>query len=118
MNANNQKTYRPVKILGFALLGFSFIGVMFFVYTLFYDLNSYFYYKGKHSPSNGQLYFIAIVSAFNIITSVGIIYKFRWGYYLFKLLLYTMLPTLPMGIVSYKYLKYIKEKNIKSLFMQ
>ncbi len=97
--------YQPIKLFGIVLLILSVTGIIFFAYI--------FIEQGEQE----FIWFVTIVSLYYILIVIGILRKTVWGYYIFKSLLYLMLPTLPMGIVSYKYLKYIKKNDLKTHFV-
>jgi len=50
-------------------------------------------------------------------TGLGVLYRTRWGYYLFKLFLYLLLLGFPIGtFISYKALSYMKRHRIETHF--
>jgi hypothetical protein len=59
------------------------------------------------------------VSLYYMLTAVGLFWRKRWGYYLFKLFLYLLLLGFPIGtIISYKSMSYMRQSNVKSLFTE
>ena len=112
---NGSTIYRPVKLFGVVLLIFTIFGVIFFAYV-FENEDSDFDSLRSREFRSSHIWFVVIVSAYYFIVAIGILRRTRWGYYLFKSILYITLPSLPMGIVSYKYLKYIKKHRIKEYF--
>jgi len=115
ISTKDSKIYRPVKVFGVVLLIFTIFGVIFFTYV-FENEDSDFDSLKSRDVRSSHIRFVVIVSTYYFIIAIGILRRTIWGYYLFKSLLYITLPSLPMGIVSYKYLKYIKKHRIKEYF--
>jgi hypothetical protein len=64
-------------------------------------------------------YFGVTVGSWHLLTGIGLFVRRKWGYYLFKLYLYILIVSFPIGtIISYKCLKYIRENNVKRLFIK
>lgn len=58
-----------------------------------------------------------VTQCFQLATAIGIIRLRRWGYVLFKILLYIMLIGFPIGtFISYMTLSYMKRHNVKRFF--
>ena len=105
-NYSNDKRKRFLKVFGYCLIGISILGFLYHVY-----INYHF------SLSQERLYFLLIVLIWYMATGVGILIRKKWGYYLFKVFLYCLLVSFPIGtIISYLSLKYMKKNNVKDLF--
>ena len=80
------------------------------IYTLFVSS-----YNNKQPIYNNV--FVITITAWYLITGIGIISMQKWGYYLFKLFLYVLFLAFPIGtIISFKSLKYMKSNDIKNHF--
>jgi hypothetical protein len=95
-----------IRGFGFALIIFSILGIL----TLFISASM------REMPVCSNYFGIAITSWY-LLTGIGILSQRKWGYFLFKFFLYSLLLAFPVGtIVSYKALKYMKKNNIRALF--
>jgi hypothetical protein len=101
-----QKGTRFIKYYGLALF-ILFIGCLYTIYISLYIED----YPKEH------YYFVIPMSAWYLLTAIGLLIRKQWGYYLFKFFLYVLFLAFPIGtIVSYKSLTYIKRNDIKDLF--
>jgi hypothetical protein len=97
---------RFIKIFGYILIIVSVISYLYSIYVIYYFNLSQFF-----------IIFSIVVSTWYLVTGIGILIQKEWGYYLFKIFLYILLVSFPIGtIISYICLKYIKNNNIKDLF--
>jgi len=102
------KIIRPIIIFGYVLVGLSGITMLFFYWVSF-----------QTSLPTIHIYFVIVVSIWDFVTGIGMIKLTRWGYYLFKIFLYLLLISFPIGtIISYRTLSYMKRNNIKNYFFQ
>ncbi|WP_018293851.1 hypothetical protein [Mariprofundus ferrooxydans] len=63
------------------------------------------------------LVFVLIVGFWNTITGIGIVARYRWGFYLFKFYLCVLYIGFPIGTyVAKKYFEYIKEHSIEKYY--
>lgn len=61
--------------------------------------------------------FVLLMGLLHFFVGIGIFYKKKWGYYLFKLYLYLLYLAIPIGTyISLKTLKYIEKYNIRKYF--
>lgn len=106
--ANIDREIKPIVIFGYVLMVLSVVSVVFFYWvSLQVDMKQ------------SDFYFIASVTAWHLITGLGVIMRTKWGYYLFKFFLYLLIISFPIGtFISYKTLKYMKKNNIKKYFFE
>jgi hypothetical protein len=94
---------KPVMYFGYILLVLSVINFVFF-------------YRVSQQDKDIPWLYIVSSDLFLVITGAGLITLKKWGYNLFKILLYVQLLAFPIGtIISYKVLLYMKKNNIRSL---
>jgi hypothetical protein len=94
--------FRPVKKAGFLFILIAIFGLFCLLAFL---------------KESGFRELIIIVTAWNLLTGLGIIFRTTWGYYLFKIYLYIMFICFPIGTyIAYKSLNYLKENQIERFF--
>ncbi len=99
---------RPIIIFGYILLGLAVMSVLFLYWV-------------PLQPGEPllHLYFGLFIAGWFFVTGLGVIKLTKWGYYLFKILLYLLFVSFPIGtFISYKTLSYMKKNNIKNRFFQ
>ncbi len=97
---------KPIRIFGYVLIGASISVVLFTYWIVRQGLPPLFY-------------FTASVTAWYLLTGIGIIRPTKWGYYLFKFFLITLFVAFPIGtFISYKTLSYMKKNNIRDYFFR
>jgi len=97
---------RPIIIFGYVLIGLSVITLLFFYGV---SLQTDFPYIHQ--------YYIVFAVIWYFLTGLGVIKLKGWGYYLFKVSLYLLFLSFPIGtIISYKTLSYMKRNDIKGYF--
>ncbi len=95
-----------LKIYGYSLILLALLSYLCTANVSYYITFSYFLFYGG-----------IVISTWYLVTGIGILVKGKWGYYLFKVFLYVLLVSFPIGtLISYFSLKYIKKNNIKDLF--
>jgi len=100
------KKIRPIIIFGYVFIGLSLVGVLFFYLVSL-----------QVSMEVSDFYFITFVALWYFLTGLGVIKLKGWGYYLFKVSLYLLFLSFPIGtIISYKTLSYMKRNDIKGYF--
>ncbi|MCW7753293.1 hypothetical protein OOT00_04750 [Desulfobotulus sp. H1] len=104
---DNNNIFKPIIFFGYFLILMG--GASMFVFVIEYRFFEYLFLK----------YFCFIVSIFHLFVGLGIIFKEKWGYYLFKLYLYLIAVGFPIGtLIGLKMLKYINDNNIKSRYFK
>ncbi len=108
--------FRPIRIFAYVLLIILVVDIYLFI-AVYLDKESSSYIFGSTPPPIVLIYMGTFMAIFDIFVVIGVIFKYRWGYYMFKVNLYLWLLFFPIGtIVSYMYLSYIKRNNIKKYF--
>ncbi len=99
---NNELVF--IKIYGYIIIAI-FVGCVYAHYSLL----------GQRYHSD----YIGIgLSLWYLTTGIGILMRTKWGYYLFKFFLYSLLLGFPIGtIIAFKSLSYMKKYNIKQFFI-
>ena len=94
--------FRPVKIGGLFLLLIALFGLVCLIAVL---------------EESGFRELVIIVTAWHLLTGLGVIFRTRWGYPLFKGYLYFIYICFPIGTyIAYKSLRYLKENHIERFF--
>ena len=95
---------KPIIIFGYLLIGLSVISSLFFYWVSL---------QGFYAPK----YFLISVALWYFIMGLGVIKMTKWGYYLFKVFLYLLFLSFPIGtIISYRTLSNMKKNDIKNYF--
>ena len=97
---------KPIRIFGYFIAGLGFLGLIIHFaasgdprYTLDFEI------------------LVLVVSILHIFAGVGVILKTRWGFYAFKIFLYSLYFMVPIGTyVAIKTLKYIRTHKIERFF--
>ena len=101
------KDFKPVKIGGQISIC---IGVFIFLF--------YFIWFREPELETSFDVFALINIAWYLLMGIGILQQKIWGYHMLKLFLYILFVGFPIGTyISYKSLKYLKEKTIKDFFV-
>jgi hypothetical protein len=105
---------KKIKKWGILLIGIGLTGIYFF--------GSIYFKRGLSPLGSGfdifQFIFALILPVFYLITGIGLLRNAKWGYYMFKALLYSLILAFPIGtIISYQLLPYIKKNEIKKYFV-
>lgn len=96
--------FRPVKIGGFFLLLIAIFGLVCLVAVL---------------KESGVREFLIIVTAWHLLTGLGVVLRTRWGYPLLKGYLYFLYICFPIGTyIAYKSSHYLEENHIKQFFRE
>jgi len=104
MNVNTFNNDRPIRWFMIVLFASVAIGVLMCVATIDHE---YPYFNA----------FTLSMIIWHAITAIGIMTKYKWGFYLFKFYLCVLYIGFPIGTyVAKKYLEYIKEHAIESYY--
>ena len=102
----NLDIFKPIRIVGYCLLisGLSVLIVHLFL-------------LGDTGYSLGFQFFMITNSFVQIFTGLGVILQKKWGYYLFKIVLYWLCLAFPIGTyIAFKGLKYLKVNKLERFF--
>jgi len=100
------KRFRSIKTLGIILLLIGVLG-FFALITNWYEAEFY----------DAAIVFILVMSAWHLITGLGILVRKKWGFALMKFYLYVLLLGNPVGtLLAKRILGYIKENEIEFFF--
>lgn len=114
--SDNSEQIRLLKRIGVILIGLAVVGFLFFG-NIWLDPKSEAYIFGQDPPSETAIWFVTIINAIYLIAGTGILRFTKWGYFLLKFLLYTLVVAFPVGtIISYKILTYMKKHQAKKYF--
>ena len=73
----------------------------------------------KFDVGSTMNYFALTMSLWSFLSGLGIIFKRPWGFYLLKSQIYLFYICVPIGTyIAYKLSKYIKENEIKAIFVR
>ena len=94
----------PITIFGYILMG---AGILIIIFTV--------WLTNQGLPP--LLFFTITVTAWILLTGIGVIRPSKWGYYLFRVFLIVLFTAFPIGtFISYKTFSYMKENKIKEFF--
>lgn len=114
--SDNSEQIKLLKKIGIILIGLAVVGFLFFG-NIWLNPKSWAYIFGQNPPSEIAIWFVTISTAFYLIAGMGILRFSKWGYFLFKFILYTLVLAFPVGtIISYKTLNYLKKHQVKKYF--
>jgi len=100
--STDYKKYKPIRIFGIILVIFGIASFLFFLNV-----------SGDAIVHTHVGYFVIGVSAWHIVTGLGVILRRRWGFYLLKFYLYSSLVAVPIGtIIAVVTLRYMKRNEI------
>lgn len=98
--------FRPVKIFSYY---FAFAGVSgIVIHVLLRNHDQY---------TIEFMNFVIIISIVHLLIAIGIFFKKKWGYFLFKLYLYLLYIAPPIGTyIAIKTFRYIKYQRVERFF--
>lgn len=96
--------YRPLRYFAYILIVIAFFGFAILVLELS---------EIKYLPVVWA--FVGSVSLFHLAVGIGVLFRKRWGFTVFKGYLYLLYIGFPIGTyIGHKTLKYIDENNIEA----
>jgi hypothetical protein len=99
-------TFKPIKLFGYCFILMGLICI-FMHFLLLQDKNYTIEFE----------YFVLIIAFFHLLVGVGIIFKKKWGFSVFKFYLYFLYLAIPVGTyISIKTFKYIEKHQIDNFF--
>jgi len=102
----NSNPFKIIIIFGYCLISMGCIGLIMH-FSLQYNISYTIEFK----------IFVLLFSVFHFLIGSGVIFKKRWGYYLFKLYLTLLYFVIPIGTyIAIKTFKYINKHCIKDFF--
>jgi len=106
--------FRPVAIIAVGLALVSFAASLYF---LVHPSSPFVFARLRRDSFYVPLYFFIFVNALNAIVCVGVLSQSKWGYHLFRTLLYMLLFGFPIGtLISYSTRSYIQRHHIERYF--
>ncbi|MEW6108399.1 MAG: hypothetical protein AB1632_04405 [Nitrospirota bacterium] len=77
----------------------------------------FFWVSGQTTLQPVQIYFVAGITTWYLLTGIGVLLQTGWGYYLLKSFLYSLLLSFPFGtVIGWKLLAYMKRNNVRRYF--
>lgn len=102
----NGKLPTLIVSLGYILIALAIACTLFFSWV-----------SGQTTLQPVQIYFVAGITGWYLLTGIGVLLQTGWGYYLLKSFLYSLLLAFPFGtVIAWKLLVYIKKNNIRRFF--
>lgn len=106
--------FRPVAVVALAL---AMIPLAATLYFLIHPSSSFYFVRLQREAFYVPMYFFLFVNTLNAIMCIGVLRRRKWGYRLFKILLYMLLFGFPIGtLVSYATLSYMRSHQIEQHF--
>lgn len=106
--------FRPVAVVALALAVIPLAATLYF---LVHPSSPFYFARLQREAFYIPMYFFFFVNSLNAIMCVGVLRRRKWGYQLFKVLLYMLLFGFPIGtLVSYATLSYMRSHGIAQHF--
>jgi len=103
---SNIDFFKPIRIFGCSIIFIGVLGLLLHL-LLRHDVRYTFEFQ----------IFILLVSFFHILLGMGVTFKKKWSFNIFRYYLYLLYLAIPIGTyVSIKTLEYIKKYDIKNKF--